>query len=77
MSTHGREQIAADGGTGVLRLALTRGVPLLRLVSEVGRVGVLPFWGSQLLSPRLGKGLSVGNPVACPVPFTLVPSLVS
>ncbi|XP_022371073.1 tyrosine-protein phosphatase non-receptor type 12 isoform X4 [Enhydra lutris kenyoni] len=37
VSTHGGEQIAADGGTGVLRLALTRGVPLLKLVSEVGR----------------------------------------
>lgn len=46
MSTLGGEQIAADGETGVLRLALTRGVPLLRLVSEVGKVGVLPvFWG--------------------------------
>ncbi|XP_044775878.1 tyrosine-protein phosphatase non-receptor type 12 isoform X4 [Neomonachus schauinslandi] len=36
VSTQG-EQIAADGGTGVLRLALTRGVPLLKLVSEVGK----------------------------------------
>ena len=44
MSTLGGEQIVADGGTGVLRLALTPGVPLLRLVSEVGKGGVLPFF---------------------------------
>ena len=56
MSTLGGEQIVADGGTGVLRLALTPGVPLLRLVSEVGKGGVLPFFlGSQLLFQGLGK----------------------
>lgn len=45
----------ANRGTRVLRLALICGVPVLKLVSEVGKVGLLPFLGSQLLPKTPGR----------------------
>lgn len=73
MSAQGGERIAADGGTWVLRLALTHGVALLKLVSEVGKVGLLPFLGSQLLFHTPGKGILW----FASFPFTPVPFLAS
>lgn len=55
MSAQGGERIAADGGKGVLRLMLTHEASLLKLASEVGKVGLLPFLASQLLFQTPGK----------------------
>lgn len=65
----GRRAILADGRTWLLRLQLTHGVPLLKLGSEVGKVGLLPFLDWQLLSPTHGKGLLERNLLVYSISF--------
>ena len=47
-SRQGGERVAAEGGTGLLRWELTRGVPLLKLVSGVGKVGLFAVPGFEI-----------------------------